>query len=187
MSDWDKDEFMSQWDKKYVSTNLKPGARQYGKDFFLGLHAELITSHPGLQDVAYTLIAAACCAVGRADAVGRFFDDITVDATPEESERIFLRLREAVTIIFPYLGMPTCIPACYGMIGVIQRKGQSFASTKVLRKLTVTEEDTRKGSELRAKIYSGGYLIAKANEEVFELYESHLVVATAITALGATR
>lgn len=32
-----------------------------------------------------------------------------------------------------------------------------------------------------------GYLIAKANEEVFEPQESHLIVATAIMALGATR
>lgn len=32
-----------------------------------------------------------------------------------------------------------------------------------------------------------GYLIAKANEEVFEPQESHLIVATAILALGATR
>jgi hypothetical protein len=32
-----------------------------------------------------------------------------------------------------------------------------------------------------------GYLIAKANEEVFQPHESHLIVATAIMALGATR
>jgi hypothetical protein len=32
-----------------------------------------------------------------------------------------------------------------------------------------------------------GYLIAKSNEEVFEPHESHLVIATAIMALGATR
>ena len=34
---------------------------------------------------------------------------------------------------------------------------------------------------------SWGYLIAKANEEVFQPQDSHLIVATAITALGATR
>lgn len=32
-----------------------------------------------------------------------------------------------------------------------------------------------------------GYLIAKTNEEVFQPNESHLIVATAIMALGATR
>jgi hypothetical protein len=32
-----------------------------------------------------------------------------------------------------------------------------------------------------------GYLIAKANDEVFLVNESHLIVASAIMALGATR
>ena len=36
-------------------------------------------------------------------------------------------------------------------------------------------------------VVTWGYLIAKANEEVFQPQESHLVVATAIMALGATR
>ncbi|KAI8930861.1 hypothetical protein NX059_011878 [Plenodomus lindquistii] len=105
------------------------------------------------------------------------------------------------------------MPACYGMIGVVQRKGAAYASTKVLRKTTIDEEDVKKGRELRSRIYSGvgnsgifglmdtyftdlftcstvvtwGYLISKANEEVFQPQESHLVVASAIAALGATR
>jgi hypothetical protein len=32
-----------------------------------------------------------------------------------------------------------------------------------------------------------GYIISKANEEVFEERESHLIVASTIAALGATR
>ena len=36
-------------------------------------------------------------------------------------------------------------------------------------------------------IVTWGYLVAKANEEVFKPDESHLIIATAITALGATR
>ncbi|KAK7887870.1 hypothetical protein LTR67_009264 [Exophiala xenobiotica] len=213
MATWDKDEFMSQWDKKYVSTNVKPGSKSYDKDFFLGLESRLASSQAELRNIANTLIVAACCAVGRADVVGRFFDDLTADATPEVSEYTFLRVREAITICFPYLGLPTCIPACYGMIGVIQRKGAGYASIKSLRKKVITEEDVQKGTELRARIYRGvgnseifslmdryftdlfttstavtwGYLIAKANEEVFQPQESHLIVATAIMALGASR
>ncbi|KAH6959622.1 hypothetical protein BKA56DRAFT_624173 [Ilyonectria sp. MPI-CAGE-AT-0026] len=213
MADWDTNDFMSQWDQKYVSTNVRTGSNVYDKDFFFELNKELTSTQPELLDVSYAIISAACCAVGRADVVGRLFDDLTATLAAENSEKMFLRLREAVTIISPYLGMPTCIPACYGMIGVIQRKGQEFASTKVLRKPVVTEEDAQKGNELRTKIYSGvgnseifglmdkyftdlfttstivtwGYLIAKANEEVFQPQESHLIVATAIMALGATR
>lgn len=96
--------------------------------------------------------------------VGKFFDDLTRHSLPAESEKIFLEMREAITIVFPYLGMPTCIPACYGMIGVVQRKGGAFASTRVLRKKTVDEEDARKGTELRARIYHG-----VGNSAIFDL------------------
>ncbi|KAI8712944.1 hypothetical protein NCS52_01394100 [Fusarium sp. LHS14.1] len=213
MFDWDTDSFMSEWDKKYVFTNVKAEARAYDRDLFLGLNSKLATSHPELQSYSHAIIAAACCAVGRADVVGRFFDDVTFDSTPEISEKTFLCLREAITIVFPYIGMPTCIPACYGMIGVVQRKGPAYASTRVLRKTTIDEDDVKKGRELRSRIYSGvgnsdifslmdkyftdlftcstvvtwGYLISKANEQVFEPQQSHLIIAASIAALGATR
>jgi hypothetical protein len=112
--------------------------------------------------------AVASCAVGRADVVGRFFDNITISSTPEESQEIFLRIREAITIVYPFLGMPTCIPACYGMIGVAQRKGQQYASVKRLRATTVTEADVRKGQELRSRIYSG-----VGNSAIFELMDTY--------------
>ncbi|CAG9946902.1 unnamed protein product [Clonostachys rosea f. rosea IK726] len=213
MPDWSKDPFMSDWDEKYVSTNVKAGSRLYDKNLFISLNSKLVASHPELGGFSHAIIAAACCALGRADVVGRFFDDITSEASPEDSRAIFLCLREAITIIFPYVGMPTCIPACYGMIGVVQRKGPAYASTEVLRKPTIDENDVANGRALRAKIYRGvgnsdifslmdkyftdlftcstsvtwGYLISKANEEVFQPNQSHLIVASAIAALGATR
>jgi hypothetical protein len=55
MANWDKDDFMSSWDKKYVSTNLKAGAKPYDKDLFRRLNEEL-KSYPEIQDVSYTLI-----------------------------------------------------------------------------------------------------------------------------------
>ncbi len=81
---------------------------------------------------------------------------------------MFLRFREAITIIFPYLGLPTCIPACYGMIGVVQRKGARYASTKSLRKKTITEDDVQKGIELRARIYRG-----VGNSDIFSLMDRY--------------
>lgn len=50
------------------------------------------------------------------------------------------------------------------MIGVVQRKGKEFASTRVLRKEVVDEDDVKKGKELRARIYSG-----VGNSEIFDL------------------
>ncbi|KAF4962855.1 hypothetical protein FSARC_9098 [Fusarium sarcochroum] len=213
MFDWNEDSFMSDWDAKYVSTNVKPQARKYDRELFLNLNSKLAASHPELKSFSHAIIAAACCAVSRADVVGRFFDDITFESTPEASEKLFLSTREAITIVFPYIGMPTCIPACYGMIGVVERKGREYASTRVLRKTTIDEEDVKKGRELKSRIYSGvgnsgifdlmdkyftdlftcstvvtwGYLISKANEEVFQPNESHLIIAVSIAALGATR
>jgi hypothetical protein len=64
--------------------------------------------------------------------------------------------------------MPSCVPACYGMIGVVQRKGTTFASTKVFRQPVVTEEDARKGQELRSRIYSG-----VGNSEIFNLMDKY--------------
>lgn len=188
MTDWNNNEFMSQWAQKYVSTNVKRGSKPYDKELFLGLDSKLRTERPELQGVSHAIIvcskltkslthleeltdiqkAAACCAVGRADVVGQFFDHITNQLTPSESEQVFLRLREAITIIFPYLGLPTCIPACYGMIGVVERKGSEFASTKVLRKATIDNDDVQKGRELRSKIYSG-----VGNSEIFSLMDRY--------------
>lgn len=57
MTDWDQDEFMSEWDKKYVSTNLKQDAKKYEKDFFLGLNSRLVLSNPELESISFAIIA----------------------------------------------------------------------------------------------------------------------------------
>lgn len=41
MADWVKDDFMSNWDKTYVSTNLKDGVKPYDATFLKELHDEL--------------------------------------------------------------------------------------------------------------------------------------------------
>ena len=41
MSDWAKDEFMSNWDKTYVSTNLKDGSKAYNAALFKELRGQL--------------------------------------------------------------------------------------------------------------------------------------------------
>ena len=81
---------------------------------------------------------------------------------------MFLRIREAITIAFPFLGMPACVPGCYGMIGVVERKGQEYGETKVLRKMVITEDDTGKGKEIRTRIYSG-----VGNSEIFGLMDKY--------------
>lgn len=54
------------------------------------------------------------------------------------------------------------------MIGVVQRKGPAYASTRVLRKTTVDEDDVKKGRELRSRIYSG-----VGNSDIFSLMDKY--------------
>ena len=56
MCDWSQNEFMSTWDKTYVSTNLKAEAKSYNKDFFLGLNTRLVEEAPELRHLSYALI-----------------------------------------------------------------------------------------------------------------------------------
>ena len=59
MCDWNQDEFMSNWDKTYVSTNLKAGAQPYEKSFFLDLNTRLVEEAPELKNISYALIVRA--------------------------------------------------------------------------------------------------------------------------------
>jgi hypothetical protein len=54
------------------------------------------------------------------------------------------------------------------MIGVVERKGSDYASTRVLRKPTIDEEDVKKGSELKSRIYSG-----VGNSGIFSLMDKY--------------
>lgn len=200
MANWESDDFMREWDKLYVTTNLKPSAKPYSTDVFLDYNDQLCQGSSDLKAISYSIIvsldieqfpyprrsccktrspfdvlwlifpssipqkAAACSAVGRADVVGKFFDDITAGSSPEESQHIFLQLREAMTCIYPFLGMPSLVPGCFGMIGVLQRKGEQYASLRQFRKPTIDEENIRKGLELRKKIYASA-----GNSEILTL------------------
>lgn len=55
MSKWEQDDFMSEWDKKYVSTNVRSGSRAYEPDLFLGLNKDL-ASQPELQHISHAII-----------------------------------------------------------------------------------------------------------------------------------
>lgn len=126
-----------------------PGAQRYQ----LCPYRESLISHFSQGRSLIIMEAVVCCAVGRADIVGRFFDDLSIDEEAEKSAAMFLRIREAITIVFPFLGMPKCIPACYGLIGVVRRKGEEFASIQVLREPKIDDETVQRGMDLRRSIY----------------------------------
>jgi hypothetical protein len=111
---------------------------------------------------------AVCCALGRADVVGKYFDDVTKQATPEESQEVFLKLREGMTCIYPFLGMPSLMPGAFGMIGVIARKGEQYATLQTFRKSTIDEDNIRKGNEIRKSIYA-----TAGNSEILTAFQKY--------------
>lgn len=54
------------------------------------------------------------------------------------------------------------------MLGVIQRKGPEYASKRVLRAQTITDDDVAKGKELRRRIYSSA-----GNSAIFGLMDQY--------------
>jgi hypothetical protein len=56
MCDWARDGFMSSWDKRYVSTNVKAGSKAYDNDIFMGLNEELAVLGSGLEDISSAII-----------------------------------------------------------------------------------------------------------------------------------
>lgn len=70
--------------------------------------------------------------------------------------------------VYPFLGVPACMPACYGMIGVLERKGEAYGDMARLRKPFMDEEDVERGRELRATIYSSA-----GNSGIFALMEKY--------------
>jgi hypothetical protein len=47
---------MSDWDEKYVSTNVKAGSRLYDKNLFISLNSKLVASHPELGGFSHAII-----------------------------------------------------------------------------------------------------------------------------------
>ena len=111
---------------------------------------------------------AAGCALGRADVVGKYFDDVTKQATPEESQAVFLKLREGMACLYPFVGMPALVPGAFGMVGVIQRKGEQYATLQTFRKPTIDGDNIRQGNEIRKKIYK-----TAGNSEILDAFHKY--------------
>jgi hypothetical protein len=59
MFDWEKDEFLSSWDRTYVSTNVKPGSTPFDIGTFAALMDDLNQAGPDLSFISYCIIVRA--------------------------------------------------------------------------------------------------------------------------------
>ncbi|RDH27571.1 hypothetical protein BDQ94DRAFT_184431 [Aspergillus welwitschiae] len=197
------------FDTRYTNANLARDATQYAPELFLALH-ERLSEAVSSEKLATGIIAAILCAQCRGDVVARLVHDITSGWTKEEVRELFIAVREAITIAVPFVGLPNCMPACFGLVEEL--KQWEIEKVEGPRRANLGEVDyTARGLETTTSLYRGvgnsevrtmvqqyfpelsyfgrttiwGYLVGSS--PVLELQEAELIVAASIAAIGATR
>ncbi|KAL2801107.1 hypothetical protein BJX66DRAFT_331292 [Aspergillus keveii] len=207
----------TEFSKKYTEANIAPNASPYDEAVFLSLH-EKLASHVASDTLATAILATILCAQARGDAVVQLFRSVTKQNSEEGETDIkaqFIAIREAVTIAVPFVGLPNCMPACFGLVNEV--KGRGFAGgdgggISGPRRAKLGELDyTSHGEETVSRIYRGvgnsevremiqqffpemsyygrttvwGYLVGSS--PTFDLKDAEILVAAVVMGLGATR
>jgi hypothetical protein len=59
----------------------------------------------------------------RGDAVSALFEDATKDESDANAKAIFIVVREALALAAPFVGFPSCMPAVFGLVGELRKRG----------------------------------------------------------------
>ncbi|KAJ0415085.1 hypothetical protein BJY00DRAFT_305137 [Aspergillus carlsbadensis] len=206
----------TEFSKKYTEANIAPDASPYDETLFLPLH-EKLASHVSSDALATAILATILCAQARGDAVVQLFRSVTRHRSEQDAEvkARFIAVREAITLAVPFVGLPNCMPACFGLVNEIKGRGFGDADGGGIpgpRRTNFGDFDyTSHGEETVSRIYRGvgnsevremiqqffpemsyygrttvwGYLVGSS--PVFELQDAEILVAAAVMGLGATR
>ncbi|KAI8276133.1 hypothetical protein K4K60_008086 [Colletotrichum sp. SAR11_57] len=176
---------------KYANVNLTPDATPYDSVLFQDIVRQLEEVENGqIREVAPAIVA---------------------NKDDEEVKALFATFRTALTLIWPFIGLPQCVPASLGLVGEM-RERDIFMTDQMDRPFLSEANWHQKGLETRKTIYR-----TAANSEVMNMmggffpeltYMTHAVVfgfviggsektqglplcetiiAGAVAALGATR
>ncbi|KAH6950286.1 hypothetical protein BKA56DRAFT_738791 [Ilyonectria sp. MPI-CAGE-AT-0026] len=208
MADISFQEFSS----KYTDANRAPDATAY--DFAtLGNAVKQLQSvdNGSISQIAPAIIATILCAQRRGDAVPKLFSDLVEGKEAEEVKSLFASFKHAITLTWPFIGLPHCIPACLGLAHELEIRNITVDSQ--LDRTGLHEADwSLKGIETHQAIYRGvgnsevgrlmggffpeishvvgtalfGFLIG-GSDKVQSLRLSQITVAAAIVGTGATR
>lgn len=69
---------------------------------------------------------AICCALKRGDAVCQLFNSLITSkdsGSSEDTADLYARIRESMTVIWPFVGIPAVVPAGLGLAHVLQYHG----------------------------------------------------------------
>ncbi|KAI1610003.1 hypothetical protein EDD36DRAFT_498796 [Exophiala viscosa] len=196
----------------YTSANVPNNASPYDPKLFTDLKEELdLAELPYLASFSPALISVVLCAQGRGDTVGSWIHDLTENEDKATAWAILKAVREAITVTYPFIGLPNCVPACFGVIGVMRDLG--FEPDGERRRADIQHPLTlEQGLDTRRQIYRGvgnpevhwmlknyfpdmtyatdtfvfGYL-ATGSLDIFTLRQTELIIAAAIISMGATR
>ncbi|KIW90513.1 uncharacterized protein Z519_09160 [Cladophialophora bantiana CBS 173.52] len=203
---------------RYVDTNINLGSPLFDEPFLVGNLLCELNKTEGMEKIGVCVLAAMCCAMKRADLVPRLFLCLTKTVhEPNSADTIskhFWELREAINIIWPFVGVPQVIPACLGVAGYFESKGiMALSPEKTLTRHGIRPEDADLGWQTRKEIYKAsansevfrmlstyfgdfshaldsigfGYNIGRATEVCFSLAEVEMILTSSLIALGATR
>ncbi|KAL4884951.1 hypothetical protein BJY04DRAFT_214834 [Aspergillus karnatakaensis] len=173
---------------RYTKANLAADAAGFEPDRFRAIINRLEALKPSEKPgYATGLVSAILCAMRRGDIVAELVRNATGNETPGKFEEILTVIRECLTLVVPFAGLPNCMPAVFGLVAEIRARG-----------VDVEEGPQRPGFSERAyhpigldtskAIYRGvgnSDVAAMVGQYFPEI--SELVVASAIIALGAVR
>ncbi|KAL3481305.1 hypothetical protein BJX99DRAFT_253608 [Aspergillus californicus] len=199
----------TEFSTKYTNANIADDAAEYHDGLFQQLHEKLSATAPS-ETLATAILSVILCAQQRGDAVVRLFRAVTEDKSDVEIGPIFAAVREAITIVVPFVGLPNCMPACFGLVSEL--RGRGIEEVPATRRPNLDQLDyTKHGAESVSRIYRGvgnsevrnmiqqyfpemsyygrttvwGYLVGSS--PIFELKDAEMLVAASIAGLGATR
>ena len=70
----------------------------------------------------------------RGDFVPKMFEEMVDNETDvEKVQTIFYHIRECIMAIYAFVGIPWVVPACLGIVNVLQRKGLENIAAKSFR------------------------------------------------------
>jgi hypothetical protein len=109
---------------KYTNANRSADAARYDAELFVTILKKL--QKAGIQEkTGPAVLVGILCALRRADVVSELFATITNDKSINETKDVFFAVKEAIYIALAFVGLPNVIPACFGLIGELNKRSIS--------------------------------------------------------------
>ncbi|KAL1900672.1 hypothetical protein Sste5346_002397 [Sporothrix stenoceras] len=205
---------MADFNARYVATNNRYGAPDYDETFIDGLRAELVKNAVEAEAIVDAVLASLAIGAHRADVVAKLFEKAIKPVAIDQVAvgRTMDTFRAVLMIVWPFVGIPWCVPAALGIVDVLKRHNIELPDTTA--RPFINESDRDIGHQLLKRTYQNvnnaevqdmlrtffpdfanltwavvfGYSLAGTTATgVFTESQTQLILATATVASGALR